>query len=238
MKIGLFADSHYCRAEVRCASRFPSLSLVKIKEALEYFKQQEVALIICLGDLIDSDENDDYNTHNLNELGKIFRASEIEGLCCTGNHDAFIFNKQRFEYLSGMRAAPMSLIKEGKLLVLLDANFSSNGNYYGSGKESFDWTDSFIPKCQLDWLADTLSAFEGSEVYVFLHQNLDGAVEHNHIIKNAPCIREMLEKDGRVKAVYQGHYHPGAVNRYGNTDFITLKAMCEGHGNSFMIIDI
>ena len=53
MKIGLFSDAHYCHSESLDNTRRPSLSLKKIKEAMDNFKEANVDVCFCLGDLTD-----------------------------------------------------------------------------------------------------------------------------------------------------------------------------------------
>ena len=49
-------------------------------------------------------------------------------------------------------------------------------------------------------------------------------------------MREIFEKSGKVKSVFQGHYHKGAENETGGIKYITLKAMCENE-KAYYIID-
>ncbi len=235
MKVGLFADPHYCSREISCTNRRPSLSMGKLGIALREFYRQKTELIICLGDLVDSDENKP-DIDNLSEISGLIHRCGIECYCCMGNHDAFLFDKKSFEDISGIKAAPLVIKREGKALILLNANYLSSGAAYNAA--NIDWTDSNIPDEQLSWLKKTLICCTEPEIYVFLHQNLDPAVEKNHIIKNATEVRNIFARDGRVRAVYQGHYHPGAFNIYDNIRYITLKAMCEGYDNHYMVINI
>lgn len=236
MKIGLFADPHYSTRETSCLSRRPSLSYAKTIEAVNAFRNAGVRFIVCLGDLIDSDVSKEQEQLNLAEIGGILANSGIPCYFCMGNHDAFIFRKEEFERFSGLRTSPCSFSIENKLFILLDACFHSDGSAYNH--ENTDWTDSYIPNEQIEWLKAVLKNSPAAEVIVFVHQNLDPAVEKHHLIKNAPQIREILENDGRVKTIYQGHYHPGKVSIHSKISYITLKAMCEGNNNSYHIIDI
>ena len=40
----------------------------------------------------------------------------------------------------------------------------------------------------------------------------------------------IVRESGAVKAVYQGHFHPGCRSEYDGVSYITLPAMCEGEG--------
>ena len=52
MKIGLFTDSHYSTVEAY-GTRRPTLSLGKIRTAMEAYTAEGADLVICLGDIVD-----------------------------------------------------------------------------------------------------------------------------------------------------------------------------------------
>lgn len=232
MNIGIFADSHYCNMDIACTTRRPKLSYKKLKFALQKFKNNKVDLIVCLGDLIDSDINSK-NTENLKKISTLITESGIKCICCMGNHDGFLFDKTSFEDISGLKTAPLYFIREESLFIFLDANFHSDGTKYSEIKT--DWTDSNIPESQVEWLKEILKSNSAKQVLVFIHQNLDMSVEKNYLVKNAPVIRQIFEQDGRKFVVFQGHYHPGKHSVCNNIEYITLKAMCEGTENSYLL---
>ena len=68
MKMGLFTDSHYSSAEMTCGNRYNSKSLYKIKKAFEYFQNEKCDLVVCLGDLIDKEDDHKKEVKNLKEI--------------------------------------------------------------------------------------------------------------------------------------------------------------------------
>ena len=68
MKLGLFADPHYSSAEVTCGNRYNSRSLQKIKNACARFEREKCDLIICLGDLTDSEPTHEEELATLPQL--------------------------------------------------------------------------------------------------------------------------------------------------------------------------
>lgn len=221
MKIGIFTDSHYSSAEITCGNRYNSRSLDKIKEAYDFFEREKCDLIICLGDLIDKEESHDREKENLAKVSAVMNESPIKTVCLMGNHDAFAFEKSEFYGLL-QQSEPEILKKDNKTLIFIDACHFKCGRHYKPGDE--DWTDTFYP--YLDKLNKHLSEADG-DVYVFIHQNLDGCVEKQHILYNADEINDIIFKSNRVKAVYQGHYHPGMSSNYRGVRYITFPAMCE-----------
>ena len=87
-------------------------------------------------------------------------------------------------------------------------------------------------------LRDTLARPETEEAFVFVHQNLDPDVESHHIIRNAEEVRAVIRESGKVKAVFQGHYHPGHEAVIDGIPYHTLPAMCEGEENRYVIAEI
>lgn len=235
MKIGLFADSHYSTHDVSCNTRRPSLSYKKIQEAFNAFKTEKVDFVVCLGDLIDSEENKEYDIRNLKKVAELILSFGLKFFCVMGNHDGFALNKKQFGDIVGTDIVPVHYSAEGRDFIFLDSGYFKNGKPYCG--EPGDWTDSIIPRDQLEWLTAKLDNC-GNETYIFMHNNIDFKTEKRHIVKNAEEIRRILSDSGKVKAVYQGHYHKGAFNSYKGINYITLKAMCEGEENSYLIVNI
>ena len=67
MKIGFFADPHYCHTNQLLTKRFPLRSFDRIKEALEAFQKADCQVIVCLGDLIDHTPEQDRQADNDHE---------------------------------------------------------------------------------------------------------------------------------------------------------------------------
>lgn len=229
MKIGIFADSHYSSREVTCGSRYNSLSLSKIEKAYEAFAAEKCDLIICLGDLTDKDDSHAVEVENLKRCSKVINSASVETVCVMGNHDGFDFKKEEFYGILGEDTIPKTKCMDGKTLLFLDACYFKNGDHYQPGDS--DWTDTFYP--YEDALAKELKAHK--EVYVFMHQNIDENIPEDHCLSNARQIRRILEASGNVKAVYQGHYHPGYESMKNGIIYRTFPAMCEIEKGYFVL---
>ena len=231
MKLGLFSDPHYSSAELTCGVRYNSRSLAKIREAYQFFKEQKCDLVICLGDLIDKEETVELVRENLEKAAKVINGSKIPTVCLMGNHDAFALGRDEF-YSALSEFAPHDTEIDGKLLLFLDACYFKNGKPYAQGDD--DWTDTFYPHEQ--HLADTLKAAHG-DVYLFIHQNIDPAVDGDHRLYNADSLFELINQSGHVKAVFQGHFHAGKESEYNGVRYITLPAMCQSN-EAYRVIEI
>ena len=79
----------------------------------------------------------------------------------------------------------------------------------------------------------------GGPVIVFAHQRLD--MDKAHAVRNAAEVRALLEKSGKVLAVFQGHSHKNDYQQIAGIHYTTLVAMVEGSGmenNGYSMLDI
>lgn len=234
MKIGLFTDPHYCKAEILCRTRRPSLSLSKVKEAMETFRKEGVELCICLGDLVDKCDSLEESYMCLDEMIGMIRSYKIPFLLVPGNHDYTVFSAEELSERTGCRIPPYTVDMETHRLVILDANYRSDFRRFDIA--GVDWTDSNLPPEQMEYLNDALNN-SSKPCIVLIHENLDNTVESRHIVKNAPQIRDIIEKSKTVTMVIQGHYHNGADHTINGIRYLTLPAMCEEMTNKYCIID-
>lgn len=234
MKIGVFTDSHYCRLNFD-DDRKPELSSIKIKSMLEDFKNQGVERIICLGDLLHCEPDQKQNAENLEFISSLINSYSIPLVLIPGNHDCEIFTAEEYSVISGFETAPMSIDTENSRLILLDACCDDDGTVHTPPEN--DWTNSYVPESQLEWLKSELSD-ASKTCYIFTHQCLDYNVECHHIIRNAVLINSIISDSGNVKHVYSGHYHPGLESVVNSIKYTTLKAQVLGKDNSYIILDV
>ena len=229
MKIGIFTDSHYSSQEITNGNRYNSRSLEKIQKAYRAFEDQKCDMVICLGDLIDQEGSHAQEVENLKKVAQVINASPIPTIFVMGNHDAFSFEPKEFYSIVG-KSAPADMLIENKNLIFLDACYFNTGAHYMPGDS--DWTDCYYPHtAELEQKLANLDC----DTYIFLHQNIDPAVLANHRPSNADTIFRMIEACGKVKAVYQGHYHPGKRSEYNGIPYVAFPAMCENEDAYFTI---
>lgn len=109
MKIGLFTDSHFSSADVTCGNRYNSKSFQKIKEAYQYFHEEKCDLVICLGDLIDREDDHAKEITNLKKISKALLDYDMKNYVILGNHDAFAFELDEFYYVLGEQFRPENI---------------------------------------------------------------------------------------------------------------------------------
>lgn len=234
MKVGIFTDSHYCTL---CFDddRKPELSALKIKSMMDDFKNSGVEMVICLGDLLHCEPEKEQNLKNLNYISSLINSYGIPFSLIPGNHDCEIFTMEEYASLSGFDIAPLCIETEKSKLILIDACCDDDGTVHTPPEN--DWTNSFVPVSQIDWLKKELS-YISKTCYIFTHQCLDYNVECHHIIRNAVVLNTIISDSGNVKHVYSGHYHPGNESVINSVKYTTLKALVLGEDNPYIIIDV
>lgn len=235
MKLGIFADSHYCKEEILCRTRRPLLSLKKIKEAMDFFSCEKIDYCICMGDLVDRCDTHEETVFCLNEVMNLIEGYKIPFLLVPGNHDYAMLSAEELSDKAGIRIPPYTVDTSSHLLIVLDANYRSDFRRFDVA--GVDWKDSNVPPWQLMFLKETLMNATKSCI-VLIHENLDDGVQVNHVVKNASEVRKVIEDSGKVALVIQGHYHRGADRMIGGTRYLTVPAMCEGEDNRFFVLDL
>lgn len=233
MKIGLFSDPHYSSQELTGGNRRNNLSLGKMRGALEYFQAAGCDRVICLGDLTDTEDTKEKEIANMREIADLFASYPMPIQVVMGNHDAYVFTADEFYALLG--GCEPTDVHEGNVhLLFIDANYTSQGVRYTP--HGFCWDDVGLPAPE--GLRDKLERVDG-DVYCFMHQNIDPAIPAaDHRLANADEVCNIIEQSGKVRAVYQGHFHWGNRSSRGGVDYITLPAMAVYEDNICIILDV
>ena len=231
MRIGIFTDAHYSSQTLSCGKRFNSQSFKKMQRAYDFFSEKRCELIVCLGDLIDTEPTAKREIENLKAIATILHSSPIPTVCVMGNHDAFVMTPQDF-YSALDLQPPRDVYRHNRNLIFLDACYFKSGAHYAPGDS--DWRDSYLP--DEEDLQRRLGNAEG-KTYLFLHQNIDPSIKKDYRIGNADAIAKILCQSGKDITVFQGHYHKGAESQQDGITYSTLPAMCESE-NGFWIFDL
>lgn len=239
VKFGLVTDSHYADIDA-AGTRYYRESDNKMKECIGLMNQKKVDFIAHLGDF--KNGAPDRNLENLKRIESLYAGFNGPRYHVLGNHDTDSISKEDFlSVVNNTGIDPertfYSFDRGGMHFVVLDANFTNNGEAYNQG--NFHWTDANVPEYQLSWLDKDLADTD-KPVIIFNHQLLDGD-EGNHYIKNAATVRRILERNGNVLIAFQGHQHAGQYSEINNIHYYTLKAMVEGSGeenNAYAIVEV
>jgi len=222
IRLGVFTDAHYAEGLTALGTRRCGLSLDKVKRIFEALAD-EVDAFVQLGDLINACGDAEKDRQNIRAMQGTLNGYRKKCFSALGNHDVEAARKN--VYLPEYERGYYSIDLDGTRLIILDGNFTSNGESYEDAE--WDWTDSMIPGEELAWLKNELDAAPGKAV-VFCHQNLDERPGDPHVIRNAREVRRLLEASGKVNTVLQGHCHAGCRSVQDGILYHTFRALCEG----------
>lgn len=224
LRIGVVTDIHYADKDPQI-NRFYRESRNKLRESIDRFNQLRSDFIVELGDIIDAADSVE------TEIGYL---ETIEAECARfrgdrhyvlGNHCVWALSKKQFFAHCGGREGFYSFDRGPFHFVILDACYRADGESYGG--KNYDWKDTDIPVIEREWLRNDLQRTDKPAV-IFVHQRLD--VANDYAVKTAPLIREVLERSGKVLAVFQGHSHKNDYREIQGIHYCTLRAMVEGGG--------
>jgi len=224
LRVGLLTDPHYADIPAK-GKRHYRESLGKVRAAVERFNAAKADFAVELGEFIDEAATAEGEIAHLKTVESEFAKFRGPRHYVLGNHCVWTLTKDQFYANCAAKRAPYSWDAAGFHFIVLDACFRADGTAYGA--KNFKWTDTEIPEAQRRWLSEDLAATRLPTI-VFVHQRLD--IPGDYAAKSAPAVREILERSGRVLAVFQGHHHRNEHREVGGIHYCTLMAMVEGNG--------
>ena len=235
LRVGLMTDLHYADKEPT-KTRFYREALAKLDEAVEVMNRENPALVVELGDFIDQADSVEKEIEWLKTMESHFAKLTMPRHYVLGNHCVGTLTKQEFAANTKASGGFESFEAGGVTFLILDACFREDGTPYS--RKNFDWKDANVPKEELSWLEAELGKATGP-VIIFAHQRLD--MDKAHAVHNAAEVRSLLEKSGKVLAVFQGHSHKNDYQQIAGIHYTTLVAMVEGSGaenNGYTMLDV
>ncbi len=247
VSFGLVTDCHY--ADLPLAVRPMPVgdaayrdSLAKMREFVSVMNRVRPAFAIELGDFKDQGPDKAATLGFLDKIEGVFAQFAGARYHVLGNHDMDCLTKD--DFLSHVTNAGQpkalanySFVKNGVTFIVLDACYDSQMRHYSRNNP---WDDANVPPEELAWLEGELARAPGP-VIVFCHQRIDPKAWAQHEVKNSAAVRAVLEKSGKVKAVFTGHEHFGGVNLIRGIPYYSLRALVVGTGeeeNSYAVASL
>jgi alkaline phosphatase len=234
-RIGLMTDLHYGDKE-STKTRFYREALGKLDEAVDYFNREKPAVVVELGDFIDQAESVEREIGWLTKMEQHFARLTMPRHYVLGNHCVGTLTKAEFAQHTKGTGGHDSFEVGGVTFLIPDACYREDGTPYE--RKNFDWRDANLPKAELAWLESELAKASGP-VIVLAHQRLD--LDKAHAVRNAAEVRTLLQKSGKVLAVFQGHSHKNDYQQIEGLHYTTLVAMIEGSGlehSGYAMLDV
>ena len=237
VRVGIVTDVHYAD-KVPAGTRHYRESQRKLAEAVALFEEQKVDWIIELGDIVDAAPTVDEELSYLRTIDKVLKSADVPVHYVLGNHCVATLTKEEFLKTVKAKKSYYSFDYGGLHFVVLDACYNHKMEPYG--RANFTWTDTNIPPEQADWLEKDLKGTE-LQTIVFVHQRLDLEPSASYAVKQSPAIRGILERSGKVRAVFQGHSHKNELHRIEGISYCVNAAMVEGSGmdnSAYSILEV
>jgi predicted phosphodiesterase len=235
LRVGLMTDLHYADKDPT-KTRFYREALGKLDEAVAFMNREKPALVVELGDFIDQADSVEREIEWLKTMEAHFARLSMPRHYVLGNHCVGTLTKDEFARHTKAAGSFEAFEDGGVTFLSLDACFREDGTPYQ--RKNFNWQDANLPKSELAWLEGELGK-AGGPVIVLAHQRLDH--DKAHAVRNAAEARALLEKSGKVLAVFQGHSHKNDYQQINGIHYTTLVAMVEGSGadnNGYTMLDI
>jgi hypothetical protein len=142
-----------------------------------------------------------------------------------GNHDVYNLSKQEYLDRVSVDQTYYSFDVGAFHFVVLDLQYAEDGTDLAY---TYSGVAGFVPEAEIAWLQQDLAASDDPTI-VFVHQMLDQYVEElgRALVSNQPEVQGILEADGDVVAVFQGHDHDNAHDSVGGIHYVTFEALVD-----------
>ncbi len=247
VRFGMVTDCHY--AEIPYAKRAYPVgdaayreSAKKLAECVAVMNRERPDFLIELGDFKDLGPSKAETLGYLDKIEKVFGGFNGPRYHVAGNHDFDCLTPEEFFTRvpndgKVSKTGYYSFVHGGVTFIVLNACFDSSMKPYSCSNE---WNNANVPPEEMSWLERELAAAPGRAI-VFCHQCLCSAAERQHIVKNAEAVRALLERSGKVKAVFTGHQHSGLIDIVKGITYYSLRGLVLNSGeeeNSYALAEV
>lgn len=235
MKFLAFTDLHYTDDDSH-EVRYRPKSLEKVKKAIKEHSDN-CDFIVDFGDTADSVEGAKKQTVLWQEVAQAMKNSGKDYYALIGNHDTST-DKNEWAKIMNMPSRFYSFFCDGYKIVVLDPNNNDEKSPYP--EEEIKWAECYIDDEQMEWLENELKNSR-QNIIIFSHEMLimsDIDNDDDHVIRNRHKLIELIEKSGKVKAVFCGHYHDGDFSERNGIHYITFRAICTRDDECHAVVTI
>lgn len=226
MRFALFTDQHFgpkawFGGKLRKLSHEAGALSRAFVERMNRVEKPE--LVVNLGDVLE-DESPDADLARYRELLEVLSALEAPVLHVAGNHDQIHLSEDDLRGLWG-HAGPLHYSRD-------------IGGVHFTVLNTLEQKDVSVrlPRAQLEWLERDLAAARAPVVVLTHHPLSDQDLTGNRWFERAPHIcrvaerreaRAILERSGKVVAVFNGHAHWNSFDVVRGIPYVTLQSLIE-----------
>jgi len=236
VSFGWVTDVHY--ADLADSGRtYYRATLDKMEAAVAHWNSLGVDFAIQTGDFTDERDTQQQAIDGFNAINDVYQQSVAPARHVFGNHDFGNFDLAEYEALTGT-SGNYSFEVDAFLFIVLDGCYNSDDDddHYEDG--NYDWDVAYVPPNQRSWLTSTLAASNKKKI-IFIHQNIYTTYSTpSYELTNAAAVRTILENDGDVIAVFQGHFHYQRQETLNGITYYTGAAMAWDVPNNYHVVQI
>jgi len=224
IQFGTITDIHWGPDEgTRAGSQAPNL-VTEIVNSYNAFDTLD--FVVELGDRIGNVDRD-HDLKHLCQLSKVIKKLNVPYYPLLGNHDIHNLTPEENEEVLDSQVGFRTIKVKDIELIFLNAQDPTRGGLGGN-----------IGEDQLKALQKVLLS-DKRPALVFTHQPLDDQDVSNNIyfeewergnyayVESRREVRALLERSGRVKAVFQGHTHWNRLQHHGGIPYFTQGSVAE-----------
>lgn len=184
-------------------------------------------LVVNLGDFI-VDKNSEKDIANYKSGLSMF-PTNVPVKHVPGNHDVFNIQREEWAHLVGEKNSYYSFDVNGYHHIVLDGNRTFRRGPLYLGEEQLFWLENDLAKTSLNTI-------------VYCHHSIDNqSMDNNYYFKEKPenaslankyFVRRILEKSGKVIAVFSGHTHFYNQQIVNNITYCTVPSFSENNGSN------
>jgi 3',5'-cyclic AMP phosphodiesterase CpdA len=229
---GLFTDLHAHDRDSPLEGKWMTHTEERLLAFVDVMNIQEADFVIELGDFINGWVvfgvelgSPDRISGILAWADELFARFDGPRYHVLGNHDVYNLSKDQYLGLIDAERTYYSFDVGDFHFIVLDVQFAEDGTDLA---HTYTGVAGFVPPRELEWLEADLSASDVPTI-VFVHQMLDRHIEEwgRPLVANQSTVQTILEGDGDVIAVFQGHDHENTHNNVGGIHYITFEALVD-----------
>lgn len=229
------------------------LSPDKMKEAIEFFNQNQLEFVVHLGDFVDSNIREyappllDIVSESRAPFWHVLGNHEYHKANCTEKEILTIYGLEKSYYAQSVKSHKFIVLDTNELGVIKHSDKDSRewqeGNQYlqtfvnKGALNAYPWNGG-VGAEQMSWLKKEIEMAHqaGERVILFAHHPVyphDGA---NAL--NDDEILGIIDESSGIVAYINGHNHFGAVGVRSEVPYVTIPAMLEDEKNAYAICNV
>ncbi len=225
MRIGFVTDVHF-GPEARHEGRLRKLSAIAEPLLRDFVARMNTVdrpdMIVNLGDVIE-DENAERDRERYQRFVDILGGAQARVVHVPGNHDQMHLPDEELLRLTHEKSLWRSYDVESFHFVVLCTRYVPRRSVH-------------LPEDQIAWLESDLASTTKDTIVLVHHPLCEMDTHGNRWFEKQPhvCrvaerrrVREVLEKSGRVRAVFNGHAHWNYVSVINGIPYVTLQSLIE-----------